>query len=64
MLVTTSQGVGWTKMKLMLNSTQVEVVNEVGVLSLLPAVMPYFSGWVGGWWVDGEIKIISISSFN
>ena len=64
MLVTTSQGVGWTKMKLMLHSTQVEVVNEVGVLSLLPAVIPYFSGCVGGWWVDGEIKIISISSFN
>ena len=36
----------------MLNSIQVKVEVEVGVVCFIPEVIPNFSEWVGGgWWV-------------
>ena len=49
-------GGGWSsdKMKLVLISTQVEVVVEVGLEKVLKI---NFHRWVGvGWWVGGWIK--------
>ena len=68
-LVATSQVDGWTKAKLMLNLTQVEVVVEVGAVCFIPEVIQNFSRWVsgrsvGGWAGGGEIENIAISSFN
>ena len=30
----------------------------------IPEVIPYFSGWVVGGWVAGEVEHIAISAFN
>ena len=54
-LVATSQVDGWTKVKLMINSTQGEVAVGVGVVCFIPEVIQYFYGWVAGWL--GKLRI-------
>ena len=50
-LVTTSPVGEWTKTKLILNSTQVEVVAEVGLYALR------MGGWFGEWVAGGLGKL-------